>query len=348
MKRLIKQTIATGLNMTGIARRTGRSERMTRPPYVDVSILMYHRVVDDFKRDLFGTEASIAVTTDTFERQMAWLKQQCTVIPLRELIVKLDAGTRLPERCAVVTFDDGWRDNFTHAAPILKQYDIPSTIYLSTDYIGSNKLFWFQEVGLLQERLAMEPTWFAAVAQKANLGEAGRPASQSKEAVIAWFKQFEGQQVEGILRQMRDEGRSRKVDTDIERQMLTWDECRQLSSQGVDFGSHGCGHNIFTLLSETELSDELGRSRRVMADQLGSAPVTVAYPNGNCNDVVARAAQAAGYRAGLSTRGCQNLPRELGRYGMVRIGMHEGVTAGRNGCFSAQLFELAVFGPSGI
>src|SRR5688572_30322187 len=108
-------------------------------------VLMYHRVLPP-GADTFSAD-SIVVHPETFARQMAFLRRYFRVLSVAELAEHLEAGRGLPSRSCVVTFDDGWRDNFDHALPILREQNVPAVIFVATDYIGTNNCFW-------QERLS--------------------------------------------------------------------------------------------------------------------------------------------------------------------------------------------------
>ncbi len=95
------------------------------------SILMYHSISD--RQDLFS-----AVSPEAFRKQMAYLAgKKCPVIPLAELVRRLRAHEPLGGSVAL-TFDDGYRDNYTTVFPLLKQYDFPATIFVTTDLIGKD------------------------------------------------------------------------------------------------------------------------------------------------------------------------------------------------------------------
>src|SRR3989344_8413921 len=93
------------------------------------SILMYHSV-----EDRPGHFNSVAPAV--FRKQMEYLaSHQYKVISLSELIERLRAGTPL-ERCVVLTFDDGYRNNYTHVFLILRKHRFPATIFVVTGRIG--------------------------------------------------------------------------------------------------------------------------------------------------------------------------------------------------------------------
>jgi len=108
-----------------------------------VPILMYHSVDADAQ-----PENRLAVTADTFERQIHFLKvHNYNVISLEELVVLIREGDQIPAKTVVITLDDGYKDNFTYAFPILEKYQIPATLFIITNEVGrpqDDRLSWGQ------------------------------------------------------------------------------------------------------------------------------------------------------------------------------------------------------------
>jgi len=103
------------------------------PQYV-VPILMYHH---------FGYENStLYVTPENFGRQMAYIKDKgYNVISLDELADGIKNNRKFKHRTVVITIDDGYRDNFTYAYPILRKYNFPATIFIIANFIDNKKDF---------------------------------------------------------------------------------------------------------------------------------------------------------------------------------------------------------------
>ncbi len=101
-----------------------------------IFVLNYHKV-DYQVPPLFG----VAARPDVFEKQMVFLKKHYRIADLSEL-GKLEFDSDDKRDIVVITFDDGYRNNYTYAFPILKKHGIPATIFLVTDYVGSHRLLW--------------------------------------------------------------------------------------------------------------------------------------------------------------------------------------------------------------
>ena len=95
-----------------------------------VVVLCYHRVSDEY-------QDSLSVGVDQFKRQMSLLKSQCDVVSLSELVKEKPGQSTKP--LAVVTFDDGYLDNYKNAFPVLKDLDLPATFFICTGIIGTEK-----------------------------------------------------------------------------------------------------------------------------------------------------------------------------------------------------------------
>lgn len=78
-----------------------------------------------------------------FRAQVEWLARWAEVVPLRESLRALAAGERLPPRAVAITFDDGYRDNFEHAAPVLERLSLPATFFVVTQWIDTDIVPWW-------------------------------------------------------------------------------------------------------------------------------------------------------------------------------------------------------------
>ena len=94
-------------------------------------MLSYHRVNDD------GDVFLPALPTAVFERQMAFVARTYVVLTIEDLVERMGRD-ELPANALAITFDDGYRDNFTHAAPILARYGLPATVFLASGLIGTS------------------------------------------------------------------------------------------------------------------------------------------------------------------------------------------------------------------
>ena len=116
-------------------------------------VLTYHRVIDKQRTPLTNSHPGIIVSDDVFEMHMRTLRHRFNPISLQELQTHLETRTVLPERSCLVTFDDGWLDNYEIAFPILQKYGIPAVIFLPVSYISGDSMFWQEEIRMLLSRM---------------------------------------------------------------------------------------------------------------------------------------------------------------------------------------------------
>src|SRR2546428_4604523 len=100
-------------------------------------VVGYHRVVDDHARNDRSAIPPMIVTQRTLERHLDWIGQRFRFVSLDELGVRLESGEGFATPVASVTFDDGYRDVYDHAFPVLKRKGIPAAVFVVTDWIGS-------------------------------------------------------------------------------------------------------------------------------------------------------------------------------------------------------------------
>jgi peptidoglycan/xylan/chitin deacetylase (PgdA/CDA1 family) len=239
-------------------------------------ILIYHRVNDD-RDPYFG-----GVPTRDFDRQMGYLAARFRVLPLSDLIAGLAART-LPDNAVAVTFDDGYRDNYVHAFPILRRHSIPATIFLATAAIGATRQLWHDDVFSAFRETAVP------VLEPFGLDQARRPLGTVPERLTAQREFL------AYIRTLREADRATAVSRlraalrvgeprDATGLMLSWDEARAMSRAGISFGSHTATHPILSRVDPAQARQELVESKRVIEDRLGVAVDGFAYPNGTRAD----------------------------------------------------------------
>src|SRR5262249_22467148 len=106
-------------------------------------ILRYHSIQPDVRRCLRTVGVGITHCLAAFEAQMSYIKQRFTLFPLAVVYGALAGKSPLPNRAVAVTFDDGYRDNYTVAAPILDSYGIKAAFFVTVGSIESGRLPWF-------------------------------------------------------------------------------------------------------------------------------------------------------------------------------------------------------------
>ncbi len=269
-----------------------------------VTILAYHRVLDVPDEDRFPFDLElVSASVAAFERQMAFLKAHYTPITFATLLGHLDRGEAPPRGSAIVTFDDGFVDNYSHAFPVLRRLGIPATIFLATGYLDRGETFWYERLSH-----AVMTTRATSVrvpgAQAHAIGPDARSRRRVIPALLRWLKRAADEErrqvLADLLRQLAPE-----VDCDADPRSgpMTWDQVREMSRAGIEFGSHSVDHPVLSKVDGTRLAVELEASKARIEAELGKAVQVIAYPVGGeeaFDERVRTAVRAAGYRFGVS------------------------------------------------
>jgi len=287
-------------------------------------VLMYHRVLASPASQPVFVQPGMYVTPTTFERQILFLKERFEVLFLDELVQRRVAGKSIAGCCAI-TFDDGWRDNYLMAFPILKKHAVPATIFLATGFVGTNRLFWPEEMMFYLEDIKMRGYRLPVNARTpAKFGQdIARSRSRSRgiffERCLNRIKSYSQPEREELFDILRTHIERPQVDPLI----LTWEEAAEMKQSGcVRFGSHSVNHEMLDQIPSDAVRDELIKSRQQIESHLGDRPEIFAYPNGNSNHTVQSMVEKCGYIGAVTTtRGLMANQSPL--MALPRIGIHE-------------------------
>jgi peptidoglycan/xylan/chitin deacetylase (PgdA/CDA1 family) len=264
-------------------------------------ILCYHRV---------GTEGAplfSRLEPTVFAAQMRFIKKHYRVVPLGQLCSELQEA-HLVKPTLAITFDDGYRDLYTHAFPVLQKYQIPATIYLIGRSMETGEAPWYDRI-------------FAALSAaegpvlEVKLGSTCRFSLSSPVARAA-----AGWQIVCYLRSIPDS--ERRVwcadfetqvpvpERELQDRMLNWKQVREMQRGGVKFGAHTMTHPSVSRLSPSAMENELKSSRRVLEQGLETYVQDFAYPFGKPSDCGSAAEEyllRCGYRSAVTTRAGTNM-----------------------------------------
>src|SRR5688500_11859829 len=118
----LKQKVLTFAYETGLI-RAGRGLWAK-----SLTVVNYHRIDDPYRKDFDSFKPNVSATPQDFDRQLAYLRRWFNVVSLKDVVEWLDGRKELPPYAALITFDDGYLDNYTAAFPILRKYDFPALI----------------------------------------------------------------------------------------------------------------------------------------------------------------------------------------------------------------------------
>ena len=266
-------------------------------------VLTYHGVLSgsDERPDFLSQNC---VSASMFERHMTLLQTHYTPVSLPALVDCYRQGVPPPPRAVAITFDDGFENNYAVAYPILRERNIPFTVFVTTGLVGSpGAQLWTERVKRSVyladcDRIALDieglvldlPLATTAQRQAATLrvlSAMKRLNLQKRDAAIGTIEERYGRPA------MREEDRERY-------QFMSWSQVKTLSDDGVTIGSHTITHPILTSIDEPSVVHELTASRHEIEQRTGRPCRLFAYPNGQPGDYGAREQrilESAGYDA---------------------------------------------------
>ena len=245
-----------------------------------LTIVMYHSVVEKLP-DLYDW---CYVDAESFLRQIRYLKKNFEVIPLSQVSSRLKSGS-IDSPLAVITFDDGYQNNFDVAFPLLKKEGLPATIFLTTGLINTDDTLWVCRLhNAFNDTRANELNWEGKI-----FDISGR---DNKVKLIALIKKkFKKMPIVKLLPELKEvlNELGYDISSPIERdslyRMLDYESINVMRQSGlIDFGAHTMTHEILSRLSREEQEREITGSVHSVSEITGGECRMFAYPNGARGD----------------------------------------------------------------
>ena len=310
-----------------------------------VVILTYHRVINtgDVEECM---QSGMYVETKTFEKQLKFIKKNFNNIPISEIPFVIHKGRQRNgndgKAFVVLTFDDGWADFYKNAYPLIKKENMYATVFLPTNYIDSNNMFWTDRIGYLISRriedIHLKESKNGIIRDMERLtGNTGTKIENS----IKIMKNLTTDEIQDTITTLCDRW---KITFDkTNRAFLSWDEVRDMYKSGnIMIGSHTENHPILTNLKEAHVLQELSNSMEQLMGKgvVGRSFIPFSYPNGDYNDRIVEMVKRAGYNLAVTTKNGWNIPAvEADLFRLRRISIHQDMTSTES-MFSSRILNI--------
>jgi len=260
----------------------------------------YHRIGDKDKTQFDPNVFSC--TEELFEKQIQFFQLNFDVVTVNELKLLLSKDKCDTGRYALLTFDDGYIDNYTIAYPLLKSAKCPATMFIATDFINKPLLPWWDEAAWLiknnDEELFQGLQWdlpdnIALLSTQNKVKQLLRSIKDNK--TLSLEEKF------NLLRAKAKN--TYKHNNNQEKLFMTWDMLREVSSNNIDIGSQTCSHQILSHLSEDAQNYEISKSKAILEQEIGKTIEAFAYPVGGSEaftKVTQKIVKESGYAFALS------------------------------------------------
>lgn len=184
---------------------------------------------------------------DFFEDTLQLLREEAPIVPLRQIALQT-----APEHTVALTFDDGFRDNFTAVWPLLQKHGAPATLFVAADAVGASALLPIHGFYYLKQHKRFAPPPDLDI------------DSPARRQFVDGFCRTHGVEIPPLGGKL----------------YVSWDELRAMADGGVEIGAHTCSHSWLAALSADEQRREILGSKQVLEEKLGRAVTSFAYPYG--------------------------------------------------------------------
>jgi len=285
-------------------------------------ILNYHRIGDATETPY--DSGVFSATAEELDAHILYFKRRFRVATLQEALAMI-SGDGPPGANVLITFDDGYIDNYRLAFPVLRSHGVQGTFFLPTAFVGTGHLPWWDVISYIVKqsrkqfiRLSYpEPMAF-------DLGAHG--VRWTIDQILRLYKQPTMKDHERFCAQLETACGASRPQGKIERCFMSWEEAREMQRAGMAFGSHTHKHQILTTLALEQQREEFRLSREILEYQLGTRIDVLAYPVGTRHTFSAESIQElkkTGYRAAFSFYGGLNRPGEIQPFDMHRNGVSD-------------------------
>jgi peptidoglycan/xylan/chitin deacetylase (PgdA/CDA1 family) len=241
----------------------------------EVIVLVYHRIINE--EDKFDPNI-ISAEKRYFRDQVRYLSNNCHVISFEEFYCYYKKRKKIPHNSVIITFDDGYKDNYTLAYPILKEFNLKATIALTTGNIGKGKLFWWDRIAYCV---------YNTNVREVNIEYLGKINLMNKNRAIRNIQERLKSLNEHIKNKIVDVIEEKLGITPLETKslFLSWKEIMEMSDNNITFAAHTVTHPILTRISLREAKKEIIDSKRHIESKIHKKINIFTYPNGNEEDM---------------------------------------------------------------
>jgi peptidoglycan/xylan/chitin deacetylase (PgdA/CDA1 family) len=289
----------------------------------DLRILAYHRVRDHVELDGFSFDVDlISASAEAFRQQMRHLREHFTPLRFDQVLSYVDADLRLPKRAVLVTFDDGYDDNYRVAFPILRDLGMSAMFFVSTGHIDSGEPYLYDWL------VHMVCTTTASVLRTPELGTDWEiPVGLRERRALAAtlldrLKGLDDAGQSALIARLEREWNLPRSAGHADCRPMTWDQLREMARDGMEIGSHGVGHRMLAKLPLPQMTKEVVQSKSTLERELGAPAHVISYPVGGhdaFDTETVQAVRSAGFRMACSyVAGSSRIAAES-RYSMRRL-----------------------------
>ena len=304
-----------------VSARLGVTRMLEGMPKQDVLIVLnYHRIGNASESPY--DPGVFSATAEEFERQINYLNRRYYLTNLDEAVAMVTGST--PLRASVlITFDDGYLDNYSLAFPVLRSHGAQAVFFLTTSFVGTSHVPWWDVIAYIIKNSSKELIQL----QYPERIEFDLRRQRLDEVIMRTLQLYKRPDVklqERFIQELETACESSAPSSNAARCFMNWQEAREMQQGGMAFGSHTHTHEILSKLPAERQLAEVCQSRELMEMQLNRRVDVLAYPVGgrNCfTPETIEVLRSCGYRAAFSYYGGFNRPGEIHPFNIYRVGV---------------------------
>ncbi len=260
---------------------------------------------------------------ENFRKHLLFLQANFRIISLEELSEIIKNKQVVTEKLALITFDDGYSDNYHVAYPILKSLNLTATFFITTSLIGANTVPWWDEIAWHVKHCA---------GQSIQLNDWVKPIvinrKVSREDIRKVLQKIKNkpEKISEQLFELKTIA-STKINNNLQKNLfMSWDQVNEMARNNMSFGAHSHTHRVFSSLSMSEVEFEVAESKRLIERNLCKPVKSLSYPIGHANtyhhsmfDII----EKKGYEFAFSFRGVVNHQPSKNRFELGRFSIDQ-------------------------
>ena len=248
-----------------------------------LAIYLFHGVIKKNVKEI-RNYTNKHITSDKFEYLLEELKKKGKCLSLREIASHINNNKRFPEYSYAITFDDGFKNNYNVAIPILKKYKTNATFFISSDFIENNTMSWIDSIEYCLEKSDIKNIKIPGLPKKINI-----IGSKQKIKILKHLRRYiksnkRSVNTDILIKNFYKNSNLKYIkltSNDILDQKLNWKEVRKINSDKLfDIGGHSHNHLSFGFLSKKETEFQIKKSIKLIRKHTGILVDLYSYPEG--------------------------------------------------------------------
>jgi peptidoglycan/xylan/chitin deacetylase (PgdA/CDA1 family) len=258
-------------------------------------ILTYHR--------FSSQEGALATSARAFAEQLNYLRSRYRIVSLSELAGYLASGERFPPALVAITIDDGYRDAYEIAYPLLRAHDTPATLFVVSGFVDGKTWIWTDKLRFITLRTNEKSVEVNLASNRFRLELDGEHSRlKAADTINSALKSLSIEDRDDAIARMARE--LSVIVPDAPPAVfapVNLEQVREMDSNRIEIGSHTDTHPVLTRVSRDRLRREIHGSRLRLEAELGRKVELFCYPNGDFDPYVQSEVALAGYRCAVTT-----------------------------------------------